>query len=149
MTSQQQGWRDIAGLGQGASADADRACDLRAEPAAQSQAEPLVPSAWAEAWGDQFVEFAHKTMAGAYDRWTERTPWHTRSRRAAFDAGFEIGARAALIIVDEVRAFAQGMETRKGGDGTAPSRSDDSSVGEADAPTPCSPSPRTGESDDA
>jgi hypothetical protein len=29
----------------GASAFADRACALRAEPAAQSQAEPLVPSA--------------------------------------------------------------------------------------------------------
>ena len=32
-------------MDKGASADADRACALRAEPAAQSQAESLVPSA--------------------------------------------------------------------------------------------------------
>jgi len=96
-----------------------------------SQAEPLVPSAWAKAWGDQFMYFARKTMSGAYDRWTDRTPWHARSRRAAFDSGFEIGARAALITLDEVKVFADAQGTSAG---TAETRN--AAQGEARRPGP-------------
>lgn len=46
-----------------------------------------------------------------------------------------------LMLSRRIDALAQGMETRQGGDGTAPPRSDDSPVGTADAPNPNPESP--------
>ena len=98
----------------------DRAGGLRPEPVSPSQPEALIPCAdYAMlsdgAWTEEFTAAILKciTPSASYARWKKLTPFTRRGRKNAYISGLEVGIGAALRIVEETSAFAQGTEARR------------------------------------
>jgi len=170
MTSQQQGWRDIASEGEGVTTSGSGCQPTASAADASSQsgipdAEPMRCNFCAKTQHE-----VRKLIAGATaficdecvvlcDEIVNRDAWEATIHRLT-DFANRNNMKPTLSLIGELawvlglepefnlKPRAQGIEARQGRDGNRLDPKDESPVADSDASTPCSPSPRTGESDD-